>query len=291
MQGPNRFNLVLMLAPATLVLGGLFAGGLALGLLESIGVAGLSSDGFTTEHYLALLSDREFRASLGFSFAMAAIATLLSTVFGVAMALAIHHHRKESRLARMLIQFPVAMPHLAIAMVVIHLLAPSGLLARGAYAAGWIGEPAEFPAVIQDAYGIGILVAYVWKETPFLAVVALAMLARTGEEYDLCARTLGATTWQRLRYVTLPLIAPGVISASLIALAFVFSSFETPFLLGRPYPAMLGVVAQRRFMSADLADRPAALALALAMAVVTAAAVWLYLKLAERFVGERPAVF
>ena len=51
----------------------------------------------------------------------------------------------------------------------------SGLLARFGFALGWIGEPAEFPAVVQDRFGVSIIVAYVLKETPFIALMVLAL--------------------------------------------------------------------------------------------------------------------
>jgi putative spermidine/putrescine transport system permease protein len=50
----------------------------------------------------------------------------------------------------------------------------------------------------------------------------------------------------------------------LVVFAFIVSAFEVPYLIGRPYPSMLGVVAQRKFTSVDLAERPEAMAVAMA---------------------------
>jgi putative spermidine/putrescine transport system permease protein len=122
--------------------------------------------------------------------------------------------------------------------------------------------------------------------------VATTLLARASEEYDAVARTLGASGWQRFRHVTWPFIAPGIGGAALMVFAYVFSAFELPFLLGRPYPSMLPVVAQQRFMSVDLADRPAAMAAAFVLTLIAAAAVRLYLALAHSVYGrERPVLF
>ena len=106
-----------------------------------------------------------------------------------------------------------------------NLIGQSGLIARLAHFAALIQTPAGFPVLINDRYGAGILIAYVLKETPFIALIALAMLRRTAEDYELVAATLGASSWQRFRYVTLPLVAPAVISASL--LVFAFNIFES----------------------------------------------------------------
>jgi putative spermidine/putrescine transport system permease protein len=69
------------------------------------------------------------------------------------------------------------------------------------------------------------------KEAPFIALMILALLARLGDEYEQAARVLGASAWQRFRHVTLPLIAPAVVSSSLMVFAFIFGAFEVPFIV------------------------------------------------------------
>ncbi|MCW5963905.1 MAG: ABC transporter permease subunit [Bryobacterales bacterium] len=287
---------IVTLAPLAIVLLGLFGGGLLLGLLQSVGLFALTgSDAFTLSHYRALLNDREFLVSLALSVWVASLATAVSLLLGVTMATALHYGSfvgaSRTRWQRTLLQVPLAMPHLSLALVVLHLLSPSGMLSRVAYALGLAPEPSAFPVLVQDAASVGILLAYVWKEAPFLAVVALTMLTRVSRDFDDAARTLGATRWQMWRRVHLPLVAPGLVSASLAVFAYVFGAYEVPLLLGRTYPAMLGVLAERRFSSVDLIDRPAALALALAMSLIAAMLVWVYLRLARQLVGERPVLF
>jgi putative spermidine/putrescine transport system permease protein len=195
-------------------------------------------------------------------------------------------------LVHTLLQIPIATPHLAMAVVLLNLISPSGLIARAVHHAGLISAPAGFPALIADRFGAGIVLGYTLKETPFIALMCAAVLARTEREYEMVARTLGASAWQRFRHVTLPLAAPALVSASLVVMAFVFGAFEVPYLLGRPYPAMLGVLAQRRFASIDLADRAAAMAVAIVVSMLTAAVVWLYLRLSRIVIGtEEPTIF
>jgi putative spermidine/putrescine transport system permease protein len=284
---------MLMLAPAVAVIGGLFVGGLLLALSESLGYfSPLGEESLTFAHYRALIFDREFRAALGLTMALATTATVISAVAGVALALALRDLARRRPVFNALLQVPLAVPHLAMAVALINVIAPSGLLARLCYAAGLIGGPADFPALINDRFGIGIIIAYVLKETPFVAIMTLALLLRVGDEYEQVARTLGASAWQRLRYVTLPLVAPAAVSSALVVFAFIFGAFEVPFILGRPYPALLSVVAQRRYLSVNLADRPDAIALAVIIALITALLVWLYARLARALVGvERPLIF
>ncbi len=280
----------LSLLPVVLIIGGLFGGGLVLAIVQSLGYFPPAGEHtFTAAHYQALLSDRELRYSVLLTFALSSVSTVISTMLGVALALVLR--RPANRLLTGLLQVPIGIPHLAMAIVLIDLIGQSGLVARVIHVFGFAAVPADFPALISDRYGIGIVAAYVLKETPFIALVALAMLRRVAGDYEMVASTLGATPWLRFRYVTLPLIAPAVISSSLLVFAFVFAAFEVPYILGRPYPAMLGVIAQRRFMSIDLIERPAAIAVAVFMSAVSTLFIWAYMRLSRHLIGERPALF
>lgn len=275
------------LMPAVLLLGVLFAGGLSFALVESMRPNGV----FSLEHYRALLVEPELRASIFYTFAVSTMSTALSTCCGLVAALALRHFARSSRFLNTMVQVPLAMPHLAMAVLVLNLLGQSGLFSRVLHLVGLVGQPADFPALLHDRYAVGIVASYVLKETPFIALVALATLRRTVADHEAVAATLGASAWQRFRYVTLPLIAPSLVSASLIVFAFVFGSFEVPFLLGQSYPPMLGVLVQRRYLSTDLADRPDAIAAGVLMSLVSAVFVWAYLRLSVWLVGERPALF
>jgi ABC-type spermidine/putrescine transport system, permease component I len=281
-----------MLLPAVAILGGLFGGGLGLALMQSLGdFAPAGEHQFTLAHYQSLLGDSEVRISVAITFLLATLATAISAAAGLGIALTFRKLARGSRILNVFLQTPIAIPHLAIAILLMNLIGQSGLIARLAHFAALIGAPAGFPVLINDRYGAGILIAYVLKEIPFIALIALAMLRRTADDYELQAATLGASPWQRFRYVTLPLVAPAVISASLLVFAFIFGAFEVPYILGRPYPAMLGVVAQRRFLSTDLADRPDAIAIAVLMTLVSAFTVLVYLHVGRKLVGERPTLF
>ncbi|MEO8680269.1 MAG: ABC transporter permease subunit [Vicinamibacterales bacterium] len=278
------------LAPVLLIVVGLFGTGLVAAFVESISTP--DAGALTGRYYLGVARDGEFWVSLTLTLWVAMASTAIATAAGVALALLLSQLATRQGLAYALMQFPLAVPHLAMAFVVLLLIAPSGWIARFGAAVGWISQPADFPALVYDRYGIGIILAYAAKEIPFLAIVTTALLVRIGPEYARVAATLGASRWQRLRYVTLPMLAPGIVSASLMVFAFVFAAFETPFLLGRPYPAMLSVVAERRYLSLDLNDRPDAIAWALVMTGLAAVTVQAYLALSRRVEGRgRPVVF
>jgi putative spermidine/putrescine transport system permease protein len=271
-----RARVAAMLSPVLFVIVGLFGLGFATVFVQSLGVgvpgaAAAPTAGPTLQHYGDLARSPEFYRSLGLTVWVATMATTVAVVGGVALAARCVARGRRLRRSNApaasrkigsnagylrdtgsfapLCALPRPLRRLAV--VTVTLFAQSGLVARSDYARGLINEQARFPALIYDQWGAGTLLAYAAKEIPFIAVVATALLARIGADYDLVAQTLGASRWQRIRHVTLPLIAPGVGAAALMVFAYVFAAFETPFVLGRPYPAMLSVVAERQFMSLD----------------------------------------
>jgi putative spermidine/putrescine transport system permease protein len=259
----------------------------SIGLMPAIGAPHL-----TLAHYVLFITDAEFRDSLLVTFGLATVATLLSAIAGLALALGLRRAVQRRPLLGVLAQVPLAMPHIVMALFVLELISPSGLLARLLYAAGLIHTSAAFPALTNDRLGIGIIIAYILKEAPFVALMVLAVLLRLDDDYDAAARTLGASRWQRLRYVTLPLVSPALVSSSLVVFAFIGGAYEVPLLLGRQYPAMLPVVAQRKFLNVDLSVRPDAIAIGMLIALLTAIFVVGYMRLARALsTSERVLIF
>lgn len=293
MAGITRSRSILPLLPVMVVIIGLFAGGVMAAIWQSLGLLSPTGEsGLTLRHYYAIFVDREFWNSLRVTLVLGVLATLLAAVGGILLALGLRRLAARQRLIGLLIQIPLAIPHLSMAIVLIYLISPSGLVARMLHWLGLIRVPDDFPLLINDRAGIGIVLAYLLKELPFVTVMILTLLSRIGSDFDEVARTLGATTWQRFRHVTLPMLAPAALSSSLLVFAFIVGAFETPYLLGRTYPAMLSVVAQRRYMDPDLTLRPGAIAMAVLLSFLTSALVWLYLRVAQRWSGvERPLFF
>ena len=140
-------------------------------------------------------------------------------------------------------------------------------------ALGWIQTPADFPLLINDSWSIGIILAYVWKEIPFITLMILAVLRHSGNDLLDVGRTLKAGRWQRFRYITLPIIFPALGAASLIVFAFTFGAFEVPFLLGRTYPMTLPVWAYKNYSDIDLMARPEGIATGIVIALVVMLAI------------------
>ena len=281
-----RLTVVLMLGPALVILLALFAGGLALGLTQSLGyfpVIGMTD--FSFEAYREVLTSPGFLRSLGLTVFVSVVTTTLTVVFGFATALALRRPFRGKRVATFVYQLPLTVPYLVVAVGMMMLVSQSGLLARLLHQLGMIAGPAEFPAVVHDDWGIAIILVYMWKQIPFIGLIALAVLQSIGADYEQLARSLGATPGQTLRHVLIPLVAPGLVPASIIIFAFTFGSFEVPFLLGKTFPSMLAVFAYRLYIDVDLAARPQAMATSMFIAVFVLFLVYLYRLATRRAIG------
>ena len=279
----ERLRIALLLAPALLVIGVLFLGGLAVGVARSFNympVIGLTEPDLSA--YRAILGDPDFYRSLALTLHIALTSTVLSCVIALGAALLLRGAFRGRGVVTFLFQLNLTVPHLVGAIGILYLFSQSGSFAR--LAAQWhlIDRPADFPALVFDPYAIGIILQYVWKEVPFIGIVVLAAMQSVGEDYESAARSLGASRWQAFRHVLLPLVFPSMLSASVIVFAFAFGAYEIPALLGANYPAALPVLAYRSYTDVDLAARPEAMAMAVVIALVSAGLIALYMRASRR---------
>ena len=282
----SRVKIALLLAPAVGVIGVLFAGGLGAAFVQSLGyMPAIGMNEWSLDAYRQVLSDEDFLDSLALTLYVSGVSTGLSTVLAVLAALALR--RAGGRLSAVVFQLPITIPHLVAAVGIALVVAQTGLGARLAAGLGLIGEPGDFPALLYDEYSVGIILTYVWKEVPFIALVVLASLRGVASELEEVARTLGAGAWQRFWYVVFPVISPSVVAASLLVFAFTFGAFEVPYLLGKSYPTMLPVLAYDEYREIDLAARPGAMAVNVLIALITGTVAVLYLRLARDLGGRR----
>ncbi len=276
----ERSKIALLLAPALLVIGLLFAGGLVAAVVQSLGyMPAIGSYEVGFEAYREVLGSDDFLDSLALTLYVAGASTLVSTVLAVLAALALR--RASGNLSAVVFQLPITIPHLLAAVGIALVVSQTGLGARLAALLGLIGEPREFPALLYDRYSVGIILTYVWKEVPFIALVVLASLRGVAAELEDVARTLGAGAWQRFWYVVFPVISPGIVAASLIVFAFTFGAFEVPYLLGKTYPTTLPVTAYNEYRDIDLDSRPTAMAINVLITLLTALFAAAYLRAAR----------
>ncbi len=283
MRSHPFFSPWLALAPALTIIVLLLGASLVYGIAQSLGLmSGLDEASLSLRAYADLFSGegiagREFWGSLGFSLWVSLASTLISAF----LALLVAFWAANSRLDTLALNSNLAFPHLIWAIGLLLLLSQSGLVARWAASLGWISMPAEFPVLVRDKLGIGIILSYVGKEVPFLALLVISVLRTQPEGYQQVAENLGASRWQRICYVTLPMVAPVLLSGSLLAFAYMFSAYEVPALLGVNYPRMLPILALRFFNDPDLSARADGMAISLVITVITLVVAWMSLRKGE----------
>ncbi len=269
-----------LLLPAVGLVGLLFGGGLVLAFLQSVGLLGLVGDpGLSFAAYCEALSGAEFWRSLLLSLYIAIVSTGLSTILSIGLAVLL---RQASRWASFACQLTLPIPHLVGIAGMLLLISPSGLISRLLFAVGLIQSDQQFPLLVNDSANFGVIILFLWKEIPFITLILLAVLRGIRPEYESQARALGASRWQCFWNITLPLMKPGILSASLIVFGYVFSSFEVPFLLGSTYPQTLPVLVYQAFTNVDLNQRTTAVALGLLLSLISVLLSGLYLWLGSR---------
>lgn len=277
----------LLLTPALLVTAVFFIGGLGEAFAQSLGYQPYldrSSIGWSA--YRTMWNDPAVRAGFWLTLQIAVVSTLAAAVLGMGIALLVRRLGRRRWVAG-LTQINLAVPHLVGAFAITLLISQTGLVSRLTYAVGLSSSPSAFPAFTADAHGFGIMAEYIWKETPFIALLALAGLGMGTSQLERVGQVLGAGRWRRFRHVTLPAVLPSVAAGSILVFAFSIGSYEVPYLLGRPYPATLPVVAYQYYSATDLTQRPEAMAVAVLITVMSLAALIGYLALLTRVVRRR----
>jgi putative spermidine/putrescine transport system permease protein len=234
---------------------------------------------FTTSYYASVLPDA-LRASV-LSVVLAVISTFIASLIGVVVAFILHTRIKAHRFLSAAISMTVPIPHVIAALAIDLLLGDAGWLVRL-----FNVHPGNWPSFVAGRWWLAVIFEYSWKESAFIALVIIAMLPRNAVHLQDISRTLGASSFSRIRKVFIPLAAPGLIAAAGLSFIYALSSYEVAWLLGRAYPEPLSILAFRLFSSTDLARRPQAMAasvVALLLSLLAASTI-VYLLRNRRFV-------
>ncbi len=250
----TRWAAPALLLPGVGFLALLFAGPLLMSLLGSLGLdQGL--DGFTLQHYAQIFTRPTLQRALGLSLYYGVVPVLVTLLISIALALLLRRHFWGRRLFNGLYKIPMAVPGIIAALVVMTLAERGGFLDRLAAPLGL-----ELPRMIRDPWGIGVILASVWKQVPFMTLVIAGAFAAIPQDVVDAARSLGAGRWSTLLQVELPLATPGISAAVLLTFIGSMGSFAIPDLLGPASPRPLAV-----HMVAEFGDGHMALVHAMGM--------------------------
>lgn len=264
LAAPTRLSRadLLRLSLVVVPVGGLSLAALIDATATSVGAADGRWSAIDLGAYSDVVTRPGFWESYGFSlwiaFAGTTIAAIGAAMLGFAWA---RRARRAGRLSPSILQYNLGVPHLVWAVALVAVLSPSGWIARLTAWAGLIDRPDQFPLLVNDRLGLGIIVHLVTKEVPFLL---LASLPLTGPRLRTAlgqAATLGAPPRAQLRHVYLPGIAPVFVPALIAVFAYALGAYEPAAVLGVQQPRTLSVVAVEWFRNPDLKFREQAFAL------------------------------
>ena len=213
--------------------------------------------------FWSLISSESSTTALLLSLKTAAASTLLCLLLGVPMALVLaRSNARVVRFARPLILLPLVLPPVVGGIALLYAFGRLGLLGEYLDAAG-----------VQIAFTTtAVVLAQTFVSLPFL-VIALEGAARTaGTDYEVVAATLGAkptTVWWR---VSLPLLAPGLISGAVLAFARSLGEFGATLTFAGSREGVTRTLPLEIYLQRE-SDADAAVALSLLLVAVAAVVV------------------
>lgn len=244
-----------------LLLGAIFIIGLGTGIIQSLGVIpafGLTEPTF--DYYKEVFTRPDTLQSLKYSLYIAFVSAFFATVIGTLLcALLVSRNKTKGGVMRV-VQIPIIVPHVVVALFVVNILSQNGILARICAHLGLIADQQQFPMLIYDSHGFGVILAYLWKEIPFIVYFVVALMANINGSLGEAAVNLGASKVQSFLKVTLPLCMNTILSGFLIVFVFALGAYELPFILGATIPKALPVLAYIEYSKPDLLARPYAMA-------------------------------
>jgi multiple sugar transport system permease protein len=227
LQGPA------LVLPAVLLIGLVIAYALGYAFYLSfheVGIRALRGGGAPfvgLQNYRAVLADSLFWSSLRHTLAFAGAAVILEVLLGPAIALAMNQAGvRLAAVTQALILLPWAVPPVVNGVMwsflfnskygyVNALLLRLGLISDSVQ---WVSHPVLALAVV--------VLAYVWRTTPFAVLLFHAALRSIPPEVFEAATVDGAGAWRRVRHVTLPLLVPTFVVLLVLRTVFAFMVFD-----------------------------------------------------------------
>nr|WP_243658785.1 sugar ABC transporter permease [Tamaricihabitans halophyticus] len=177
------------------------------------------------ENYITVLSSPYWWTSFGVTMGLTAVSVALEFVLGFALALIMH----RTIVARGLIRTVALIPY-GIVTVVAAFSWRYAFTPDTGYLAQLLAPEAALLTERMPAFGI-IVLAEVWKTTPFMALLLMAGLALVPDDLVKAASVDGASPWQRFIKVIVPVMKPAILVALLFRMLDAFRIFDNIFVL------------------------------------------------------------
>lgn len=203
---------------------------------------------FSIRNYIDFISLSYYRKALLNSFMVSGLATLLAVLIGVPLAyLSSRYDIKFKGLMQMMVIMSLLSPPFIGAYSWILLMGNNGFITRFIHS---IGIP------IPSIYGWhGIVIVFALQFYPHIFLYVSGALKTIDTSLEEASESLGMSSWQRLKTITLPLIFPTLSAGALMVFMASFADFGTPMLLGQGFK-VLPILAYEQFIS-EMGGNPA----------------------------------
>jgi multiple sugar transport system permease protein len=196
----------------------------------SVRVPGLSRwAGF--KNYETALSSSEFWDAFRNTMVFTGISVSIELLLGIAFAVAMHQAFKGRAVLRATVLVPWAVLTFGSGLLWRSIFEPDLGFANSMMSA--LGLPgADIVWLGTEGYAMAVMIfADVWKTAPFMALLLLAGLQVIPDELYDAAKVDGASSWERFRRITLPLLKPAILVALLFRTLDALRVFDLPFAL------------------------------------------------------------
>lgn len=224
-----------------------------------------------------LVTDTYYARVLAFTFFQAALSTLLTVIVALPAAyIFARYDFRGTQIFRALTTIPFLMPTIVVATAFSAMFGPRGSLNLALMQVFRLDSP---PIQLLDTIAI-ILIAHTFYNFTIVLRIVGGFWANLDPQIENAARVLGANRRRTFTRVTLPLIAPAIVAASLLVFIFDFTSFGVVLILGGARLATLEVEIYRQ--TVNLFNLPLAAALSIVQIVCTFSLMVIYTRLQTR---------
>ncbi len=244
-----------------IIIGMIFLIGIFIGITWSFGVIpifGLKR--FTIKYYIEIFERKETISSILYSLKISILSSILAIIIGIFICYLMIESNNVKGINIIITKIPILVPHTIISLILINIISNNGLLARLCYGFGFIKDQNEFPLLIYDKYAISIILAYLWKEIPFVIYFVISLMSNISKSLGEASINLGANKFLTFFKITLPLCFNTIMSSFLIIFTYSLGAYELPLLMGATIPKALPIMAYQEFQKPDLRMRTYAMA-------------------------------
>jgi ABC-type spermidine/putrescine transport system permease subunit I len=262
-----------LVTPALVVVGVFFVVPL---LLSAIGAFRAADGGFTLAHFEKSLE--LYSRDLVFTLGIVALSTVLIALVAIAIAgyLTLGESPRAVAVLRWLYRWPLFIPFVVTGQVMRTFLAKNGMLNHALIGTGLI-EPISAQSMLDWR---GIVIAFVWKQAPFVTLLVAGAMAALAREHIEAARNLGAPRWRVLVEIVLPQVRGTLLVGLVLSFVTMLSVLSVPLMINPNSPTMITVDVAYRINT--FADYAVANALCLLSLLVAAFGAAFYLRHAVR---------